>query len=686
MKKTVFKALLSLLCTLTLLMGVVPLAVFRTAAVGADFPWTKEDTLLEKIMQRDGLLDGIWYPWISAGSSGHNLTGNDVMAKYYDTNNGETWATVELDRYGADYVYREIYNLKAMGYNMMAWGGSIYGEGVIYDDHGDVLGIKQEYLDNARRLLNICRDVGMPVMWNIYFHSSACPDFHGIDAWNIICRMLGDRTVADHYAQRFVKPLCKMLAEYPDVVALVSIADEPENEINDPGVGDHFDGDRATYGVTQADMVYFMKQINDTVREKLPNVARTVASNNINKAIYRDFDLDLMGHNRYADALNQFPNVEDFVTDADPILTEYNLGWNKQTDDGYTQMHIGFRQEMMRKGYKGGFSWCWMPDRGDNDDGASYYLIRSRYDVTSFRKCVTDLKHYMDEYRAEYRGETLGFTAPVMYANYGSSGKVLFIPSKNAVSYTVQRSDDGGKTWKTLVKESTTLVDQYLVGRYTDSDSSRPKSGYCYRVIAHDKNGKTAISEPNNVAEILGPPVNAVKDYNPSFEDGLNHWIEWGTNAATSADGIGDYYAASIPFENAPDGERVLEIQYLDKDGDPATKNEWFGIHIDGITVKPITNYVVTYDYMIADEVDYMTSYVFIRGYNPNDDKGPGNGLGDIHDATVGSKWMNAGSCVEWSTDEIAFKTNDSDKLGIDIRMIVDNHYYIDNFELFEVR
>ena len=56
MKKTIFKALLSLLCTLTLLLGVVPLAVFQTAAVGTDFPWTKEDTLLEKIMQRDGLL------------------------------------------------------------------------------------------------------------------------------------------------------------------------------------------------------------------------------------------------------------------------------------------------------------------------------------------------------------------------------------------------------------------------------------------------------------------------------------------------------------------------------------------------------------------------------------------------------------------------------------------------------
>ena len=397
MKKTVFKALLSLLCTLTLLMGVVPLAVFRTAAVGADFPWTKEDTLLEKIMQRDGLLDGIWYPWISAGSSGHNLTGNDVMAKYYDTNNGETWATVELDRYGADYVYREIYNLKAMGYNMMAWGGSIYGEGVIYDDHGDVLGIKQEYLDNARRLLNICRDVGMPVMWNIYFHSSACPDFHGIDAWNIICRMLGDRTVADHYAQRFVKPLCKMLAEYPDVVALVSIADEPENEMNDSAIGNHFTGNPATYGVNREDMIYFLKGINDTVMKELPGMPRTVASNCDDKSLYRDFALDLMGSNRYATDAS-FGSTEIQLTYADMILTEYNVEGHATdlTDDQYTQRLITFREGFMEKGYAGGFQWCWIPSATD----AAYYLLNKRpTSQTDFKSTVTDLRHFIDARR-----------------------------------------------------------------------------------------------------------------------------------------------------------------------------------------------------------------------------------------------------------------------------------------------
>ena len=305
MKKTACKALLSLLCAVVLLMGVVPFSAFTVSAeMGCDFPWTSKQTLLEQIIQRDGLLDGVWFPWFNAGGSGHNLTGNDVMAKYYDAAN----ARVEMDYIGADKIYQQIYNLKAMGFNMMAYGGSIYGEGVIYDEYGDVKGIKQEYLDNARRLLNMCREIGMPVMWNVYFHCSSAPHYYGMQGWNIMCRMLGDRTVADHYAERFVKPLCQMLAEYPDVVALVSIADEPQNQVNDLGKGDHFDTKgREMYGVNHDDMIYFMQQINEVAREELPNVARTVASNNGNKTIYRDFDLDLMGHNQYPQ--NQLNNT-----------------------------------------------------------------------------------------------------------------------------------------------------------------------------------------------------------------------------------------------------------------------------------------------------------------------------------------------------------------------------------------
>ncbi|MBE6807554.1 MAG: hypothetical protein E7527_06100 [Ruminococcaceae bacterium] len=490
------KKLLAILLSLLMLASTLPVAVF--AEMGGDFPWTdtEDKMLIEEILERDGFIDGIWMPWFNAGETGHNLTGNDLMADYYNSSSSKNWDRVELDYYGADKIYREIYNLKAMGYNIMAYGGSIFGEGVIFDENGDVLGIKEEYLNNARRLLNMCREIGMPVMWNIYFHDSSMPSYYGMEGWHVICQMLGNPTIADHYAERFVRPLCEMLAEYPDVVALVSIADEPENQINDLGKGDHFDTKgREMYGVNQDDMIYFMQQINEVAREELPNVARTVASNNGNKTIYRDFDLDLMGHNQYTDG-DTFKSVESLLTDADPILTEYNVGTRINDDTAYAEKLITFRQWMMNNGYKGGFQWCWTPGQYS---GA--YALQRTSAGTAFRKTVALLRYFMDEYRAEYRGETITVDAPVLYANAGD-GKVLFIPSKRATKITVQRSDDGGVTWKSLVtnaNQSTYVNSTYLIGTYTDT-TTRPTSGYCYRIIATDANGNSVTSAPNDLA------------------------------------------------------------------------------------------------------------------------------------------------------------------------------------------
>ena len=490
MKKTACK-LLSLLCAVVLMVCAIPFTA--SAEMGCDFPWTKGQTLLEEIIERDGLLDGVWFPWFNAGGSGHNLTANEVMAKYYDAAN----ARVEMDYYGADKIYQEIYNLKAMGFNMMAYGGSIYGEGVIYDDYGDVIGIKQDYLDNVRRLLNMCKEIGMPVMWNIYFHSSSAPHYHGMQGWNIISRMLGDRTVADHYAEKFVRPLCKVLAEYPDVVALVSIADEPENEINDAEIGNHFDdGIRTMFGVNRDDMIYFMKGINEVCKQELPNVPRTVASNNRNKATYAGFGLDLMGHNHYTSSGN-VPTTASFLTDADIILTEYNIGGDAQiSDQTFADMLERFRNNFIKEGYKGGFQWCWIPNATD----AAYYMLnKGAKSHTDFKETVALTRYIIDDYRAEYQGKKIAFDTPVLYCNEGT-GLVEWIPSRNATKVTIERSDDGGKTWKKILDnvDCAPLITKGK-GQYMDNDSSKPKSGFCYRVTMSDGKNK-ATSAPNNKA------------------------------------------------------------------------------------------------------------------------------------------------------------------------------------------
>ena len=260
MKTTLLTRIFAFACALTLLVGAAPVS----AKLGGDLPWTEEDKpmLIEQILERDGFIEGIWFPWFDGGNVGHSLTGNDTMVRYY----GNNWATVAMDTVGADRIYHEIYNLKSMGYNLLGYGGSIYDEGVIHDPYGDVIGIKQEFLDNARRLLNMCREIGMPVMWTVCFHSSSAPDYYGLDGYNIFAQKYANPVVADHYAERFVRPLCEMLGEYKDVVALVAIADEPENEINDAEKGDHFDGGRTMYGVDRDQMVYFMSRINDVVK------------------------------------------------------------------------------------------------------------------------------------------------------------------------------------------------------------------------------------------------------------------------------------------------------------------------------------------------------------------------------------------------------------------------------------
>ena len=321
------------------------------------------------------------------------------------------------------------------------------------------------------------------------------PHYHGMDGWNIVCRMLGDRTVADHYAQRFVKPLCEMLAEYPDVVALISIADEPENEINDVEMGNHFgDEIRTMYGVNRDDMIYFMKGINDMVKKVLPNVPRTVASNAQNKAVYSGFGLDLMGHNQYQNNVKVY-SQDTFYTDADMILTEYNVGSDSQADEqGIADMLKQFRDGFIAEGYKGGFQWCWIPNAND----AAYYMLnRPAKSNTDFKETVALTRYIIDDYRAKYQGKKIAFDTPVLYANDGT-GLVEYIPSRNATKVTIERSDDGGKTWKTLVKDATPSITKGK-GIYKDNDGSKPKSGFCYRVTMSDGK-KSATSAPNNKA------------------------------------------------------------------------------------------------------------------------------------------------------------------------------------------
>lgn len=476
------------LCIVMLLLptlaGVWPASAAETAIV---------PNSVQQILARDGYLEGIWFPWFNHVNLGHGLTSNEVMVEYV----GNAWATVGMDDYGTENLYQQIYNLKALGFNIMGYEGSVYSEGVILDQQGDVLGIKEEYLYNVRRFLDICRDVGMPVLWTVCCHSSSVNDYYtyGKLAWDVMCRYYADRQVADHYAQRFVAPLCQVLAEYPDVVVMTASTIEAENEINDSDIGNNFSGGRALYGVTQESMLYFINAVTETVKEHLPNVTRTIGSQSADMSIYKGIDFDWLGDQNYNYAANSYA-IEGFQASVPMFVSEFGLGFEQNYDDnGLTTLQLRFRDNFRADGFKGWLMWCWSTDR--DQPGSTYSLIKRGGGITDFRSTAYALHYYIEDYRAQHRGETVALDIPVLFCNTGS-GLVEWIAPRTAHTITLHRSDDGGATWYALV-ENAPSSDYVKEGKGVYRDrSSVPGAHTVYRVTVQDGAGRTATSVPSN--------------------------------------------------------------------------------------------------------------------------------------------------------------------------------------------
>jgi len=691
MRRVNLKVLLPILCSVALLFSVVG----SILASGVSLSWRGGTTEIEKILERDGYIEGIWYPWFQHSFLGHCLSPNKMCAEVLGSDN---WLKVGIDQYGAINIYREIYNLKALGFNIMGYEGSPYGEGVKYGPNGEVLGIEEEYITNVRRLLDMCKEIGMPVLWTVCFHSTTLNDYYedGKYAWDIVAQAYSDPDVADQYAEKFVKPLCKVLAEYPETVVMIASGVELENEINDSEIGNHFDM-RELYGVTQETMLYFLDAVTDAVNEVLPNVPVTNCGNSSDHTIYEGINLDFLGRNYY-NANSRAPSIDELRATGPTIVTEFGLGDGVVVEDEvWTIKQIQFRDNFISEGHVGWMYWDWS---NQGYGGAYDLLVAGGKSTTDFRAGAYAIHYYIETYRAAHRGEDVVLDKPVLFCNKGS-GTIEWISSRQATSLDLLRSTDGGKTWKTLLKGvAPTDYEENFKGTYIDEEIANMQpdgTTVMYKIIAHDDEGHVAESDPSNVAAVTGPPVNILADLNCSFENGLEGWEEFGKNG--SYEDKANYEAKVIEVADAPNGKKVLEFKLnygYDADGKLLLASDWSGIHMDGITVKANTPYKLVLKYKIApdalfaydesDEVNKMSGYLFIRGLGSD---GKGSGLGDIYDETLASPYMLRGSKLEWREDSVTFKTNESDKLGLDFRAVkfgdVPIHYYIDSIELYEI-
>ena len=645
---------ISLICAVALLVG-----CFFSIAEIADRKSTEYDTLYDQMLAENGFVFGMNYPWITIG---HTLTSNELLQRF-DVPEGIP-SVIGLDEYGDEFVYEGLYNLRALGYTMIGYWGSVYGEGVVYGERGQVLGVKEDYLANIARYLEICRRADMKVLWIIQAHSEALIGYYGKpgkQAWDVWSQSIVNPEVTDQYVENFARPVLRVLAQYPDVVAMISAGSEPENEINDNTLGNHFGTDRGIYGTTQEKMVEFLRRLTDTAAEECPDIARTLVCNTSWMNMYNDFDLTVIGKNQYSASANMTP-VNELTTVFPAIASEWGVG-NYKTEEQFTLSTMTMQENIEKAGYQGSFWWSFVA--GDTGGGDLSVFKKHAGSQSDFRPMMYAMHYHILDYVSNHKGEEVVLDEPTMFYNRGS-GMVEWIASRQATAYDVQRSLDGGTTWVALAEGLTpdeALDENREKGVYFDT--TLPTAGnVMYRVVAHDGDGNSVTAPATNENEIIPPAPELVT--NGGFENGKEGWDFF----------IGD--ESHITDLYVTEGESALCL----------TGGAWEGIVQENIPVEGGKRYKITYKYMKDPSIEGPVSAAFFVRW---DETGiPGDRF--CQDQLVAG-WMN-NSDGDWEMQETTFvvpqgvtsicfdlRTNDPAGQGG-----VNSKIYIDEISFKEVR
>ncbi len=646
---------ISVICAVALLVG-----CFFSIAEIADKGKNEAKNLYEEILSENGFVFGMNYPWIRIG---HTLTGNEVMVKFGCTDDGDPMV-VGLDQYGDDYLYEGLYNLRALGYTMIGYWGSTYGEGVVYDDYGHVIGVKEEYLTNIARYLEICRRADMTVLWIIQAHNDSMVSYFGEKGkrlWDWCSQAIVNPDESEAYIEKFVRPVLRVLAQYPDVVALISASSEAENEINDDVLGNQFGSDRGIYGTTQEKMVSFLRKLTDAAAEECPDIARTLVCNSSWLNMYNDFNLDVIGKNQYS-STGGAADVETLTTVFPAIMSEWGIG-DYKTEEQFTLMTMQMQETIEKKGYQGSYWWSYVA--GDSGGGSMSVFKQNAGSQTDFRPLMYSMHYHILDYVNAHQGVEVLLDPPVLFYNRGS-GMVEWIASRQATSYDVQRSLDGGTTWETIAQNldpAEVLDTNREKGVY--QDLTLPTTGnVMYRVVARDEDGNSAVSKAGNESEIIPPAPELV--INGSFENGSEGWDFFLGNSSA----ITDAYAT--------EGEHALCL----------TGGAWEGVIQEFIPVEGGKRYKVSYKYKKDSGIDRAISAAFYICWDEN------SGVGDRYgEQQLTAGWMN-NSEGDWVAYETTFVVPEGIRsIAFDLRVPdptsqggVQTKVYIDEISLKEVR
>lgn len=508
-------------------------------AFGADYKngeWTFEyggqtfNNAYDYMLAADGFMYGVDWDWFSDSANGNNGMGYEEINGY-------------RSEYRPAYVTRTLYNLKALGVNALGvWTGP---KGTYTFDHdtGYVTGLDPQFVDALRAMCESCRETEMFFVPTLLTHwygdnyqqnptrdklSKELPAFY--------FRFYYEEEARKQWLENGIAEVCKILAEYQDVVAAVGLTVENGSVTNDMDVDMMYSGEIGA--ISWESFASMHNDMHDVVKTYMPNTPTSVEENggwwdNLHK--YNDLKVDLIGPQRYSRTGYSYTETDNeiYIAARRGYVGEFNYDW---AGAPYREVTLEFLDNVMTRHYKnimeagntGGFWFC--VTQQYSNDRWSWFLDPNMDEYESLRNFAVPLSFIIHDLKDEHRGVETAIKPKLFYNNDSETN--YWVPTKGASYYRLERIESADGTnwsdWKVigdnidpmeyackngLVKYSDPTIEEYVL--------------YHYRVVAVFDDGSELVGDKGNMMTRYIPVeylLDANGNYDGSFERGEDMW------------------------------------------------------------------------------------------------------------------------------------------------------------------
>lgn len=658
------------------------------------------DSEYDRLMAEDGYIYGIDDNWYGDYVQNQTVLGtNEIL----DASPAYLQGQVE----------RRLYNMKALGYNTVnVWIHKDLG-GFTFDDNGVVTGLNEIFTTNLRLLLDSCRKMNMNLAPSILNPGTASnynqgtADLTPEEIWYKYFRFYYDETARSGYINA-LKQTFAILAEYQDVITLVNLAVENGTSvINDPSYDNQMNANR--FGVTWEDYASLLNEMHDASKSVLPNVPTSVedVAWTCNSSKYNDLKVDFIGYNFYGKKASSLLEIENRFQTRPAYIGEFNIDDNAATilkyDEGARGNYLtNLMDYYYHNGFMGSFYFFYY---ASGDTGYSFFRSsRSSDKYEDFCAFVPMLTYKIRDLKNEYHGTEGQLDQPALLYNHDSATN-YWIVARNCPNYILERTEDGGRTWKVIADDIDTTTYQLDNGLMAYEDTTREAGKtYNYRVTGVTNDGRKTVSEVGNDTSVFVPVnvmVNANGEADGGFEQGTllegswenmsevgnsNGWYERLTN---------DKSVGQIVYdpENAHSGDHYFYVNLEEGVGDYGTweQPETLSCWTYNLELQPNTSYTLTFWYKLIAYGGFS-----LTARNPETAiynlvwTQPGYQLSDVERAAV----LEAGKDGEWLQGSMTFTTPASGRVIIclqnnrayDANNLQNTAFMLDDIEIYEQR